>query len=444
MTTIMQDKPLTMLKHWGIPLIASIVMFMTIVFGPFLDAGWSDRLIAGGLIALLMAGALLYGSKLFENIKTSILVTVIVFLALFVRILCFDNISDDFRFFLQPWVNDLRSNGGFMALKTTQSDYNFPYLYFLTLISYVKASELYLIKILSVAFDLLLAFTLAGIVIGHSKKAALAILAAALLWPTFLINSAYWAQCDSIYTTFCMLSFAFILKKKPKTSVLLAGAAFTLKLQAVFFLPAFIIYLIAQRVKLWHAALFPLPYIITSLPVILLGLTPGRIISVYTGQVEMYSDHLMLNAPSLFAFWPMYTPKQPLFSIGLLLAIFFLCQLYIHAFLINKEKLRDSTVLLSAYTAMITLGLPWLLPSMHERYFYVAEAFILLYVALKPKLWFLAPLVLVGSLGGYYAYFTGGWTGWMGWMGNNLWPFALLMLAALVAACISMTRIQQQ
>ena len=422
-------------KALVVPILACILLLLLTIFGSFLYANWTERVIVGVLLTLIMACATLYGRRLFKDTKTLILVTVILFIALFSRMLCFDILSPDYYDCLGPWVEEFRVGGGFQALETTTSNYNLLYDYFLALISYVNVFDMYLIKLLSVAFDLVLAFALSTVVISQSKKAALIGFAAVLFWPTFFINSACWGQCDSIFTSFCVLSFYFILKGKPKTSVLLAGIAFTFKLQAIFFLPAFIIYLIARRVKLWHAALFPIPYIITSLPALFLGWTPARIISIYTGQVGLYNDYLQYNAASLFSFWPLDAPWQPYANIGLSLAVLFLLLLFARAFL-KREKLSDNTELLTAYTAIIALGLPWLLPAMHERYFYVAEAFVLLYAALRPKWWFLAPLVLIGSLGSYVSYILiSTFSADIG----VLWLFALIMLVALVLAIISVT-----
>ena len=355
---------------------------------------------------------------------------VAVAVALLIRLLCFRYESNDYLRFLHVWVEEFRAGGGLAALRTTTSDYNLPYLYFLALLSYLPVPDLYMIKLLSVVFDLVLAFTLYRIVARHAPDkpgAAFVVCTAALLWPTFLLNSAFWAQCDSIFTAFCLLSFSNILAKRPKTAVILAGLAFAFKLQAIFFLPVFIIFLIAKRVRLWHALLFPLPYIVFSLPALAYGWPVLRILSIYAGQAGQY-PYLALNAPSVFAFFPLITPYQPYAVIGMVLALLFLLALFWHAFK-QREKIDD--VALAAYAAVITLGLPWLLPAMHDRYFYTAEVFALLYVAFRPKLWPLALLALTGSLGCYHAYLTAR-------LSDRLWPFALAMLAALVTALISL------
>ncbi|MCL2081268.1 MAG: conjugal transfer protein TraL [Oscillospiraceae bacterium] len=369
-------------------------------------------------------------------------IAVISLAALALRLAFFDAVTQDYNNFLLPWMNEFRE-GGFLALRTTSSNYNLPYLYILALLSYVPVNDLYLIKILSIIFDFVLAFTMMGMCrAGQSPPRAgtrgiiaapgLIVFAVTLFWPAFWLNSAYWAQCDSIYAAFCLLSYAAALKNRPACSVLYAGLAFSFKLQAVFFLPVFGVLWIAKKVKLKHALMFPIPYVLTSLPALFMGWTPSRIIGIYTGQVEIYSDWLTLNAPTLFAVLGK-VPKHPWFEIGLALTGAFVLSMLTLAY-IKREALDEKSLL--AFAFAICLGVVWLLPAMHERYFYLAEVFVILFAALNPKRWFFAPPVLLGSLAGYHAYLV------LGRLSDGLWPAALILLAALAAAVINCARLR--
>ena len=64
----------------------------------------------------------------------------------------------DYKDFLSQWVQYFRDNGGFAALSRQIGNYNIPYLYFLALFSYSGIDDLYLIKLLSIFFDVLLAW----------------------------------------------------------------------------------------------------------------------------------------------------------------------------------------------------------------------------------------------------------------------------------------------
>ena len=48
--------------------------------------------------------------------------------------------------------------------------------------------------------------------------------------------------------------------------------------------------------------------------------------------------------------------------------------------------------------------MPFFMPHMHERYFYLADALCILYVILNPKKVYVAPLVLLPSLMCYMLY----------------------------------------
>jgi hypothetical protein len=49
--------------------------------------------------------------------------------------------------------------------------------------------------------------------------------------------------------------------------------------------------------------------------------------------------------------------------------------------------------------------MPYLLPTMHERYFFVADVMTLILAFVIPRMWVAAPLFQVGSLLSYLPYF---------------------------------------
>ena len=78
--------------------------------------------------------------------------------AMLVRCLLLDHESDDYLTFLSQWYDVIREGGGLGAISQPVGNYNVPYLYFLALFSYLGTDDLYLIKLLSTLFDVLLAF----------------------------------------------------------------------------------------------------------------------------------------------------------------------------------------------------------------------------------------------------------------------------------------------
>ena len=79
-------------------------------------------------------------------------------LAFFLRALLLDYVTPDYETFLSQWAQAFRENGGFAAVRLPIGNYNAPYLYFLAAISYLPVPDLYLIKLFSILFDVVLAW----------------------------------------------------------------------------------------------------------------------------------------------------------------------------------------------------------------------------------------------------------------------------------------------
>ena len=142
-----------------------------------------------------------------------------------------------------------RENGGFAALDENVGNYNIPYLAFLACISYLPFDDLLLIKLLSVIFDVILAWgclRLVGLYTRSAAKRRFAFLAALLL-PTVVLNGSCWGQCDSIYAALAVWSLYHALARQGVRAMLCIAAAFSVKLQAIFLMPLFLIFFITGR-----------------------------------------------------------------------------------------------------------------------------------------------------------------------------------------------------
>lgn len=105
-------------------------------------------------------------SNLKKWIKNNIVIIAYFFLfiiGLLIRFVFFDKTNGDLDTFLIPWYNEMKENGGIWALKRSIGDYYIPYLLCLAIMTYIPVSPIYLIKVLSALFDLLLAVTVANI-----------------------------------------------------------------------------------------------------------------------------------------------------------------------------------------------------------------------------------------------------------------------------------------
>lgn len=356
-------------------------------------------------LLVVFALALLYREGQLSDVARTVFCTVLVLAAFVLRMLCMEHETADYQNFLTVWVQYFKSSGGFSALSQSIGNYNVPYLYFLAIISYFDIYDLFLIKIISIFFDVLLAWgamKLVGVVTDSRNRQLFAYIAVLFL-PTVVLNGAYWCQCDCIYTCFAVLSIYCALSGRPKTSVVMIALSFSFKLQAVFIMPIFLAFIFTGRVKWWHLIIFPLTYIIIILPAVAAGRPFIDTITLYINQGGTVGHSLNYNSPSVFAL--IRPENKELWSkIAVVIAFSFTLGVLLWLFLLRRS-LTDRTLLAAA--ALFTIGIPFLLPHMHDRYFFPADIFTLIFAVGLPQ-YFLTPvLTQFASLLGYHAYLRG-------------------------------------
>ena len=89
-------------------------------------------------------------------------------------------------------------------------------------IEVLRTENLVLIKALSIAFDVVLAWAsmkLVGLYCSSNAR-RLAAFFLVLFLPTVVLNGAYWGQCDSIYTAFAVLALYLALDGRTSCSSL--------------------------------------------------------------------------------------------------------------------------------------------------------------------------------------------------------------------------------
>ena len=358
------------------------------------------------LIAIFaLALLLLWRERIFESKLLFAAAFAFTALALVLRASLLGFQSDDYLAFLAPWTQFFRDNGGFAALRYSLGNYNPPYMYFLALFSYFDISELYLIKLLSVLFDVLLAWAcmkLLGLYTGSRAK-LLGIFFAVLYLPTVVINGAYWAQCDSIYAFFGIYALYLGLRGRGCASMVSLAACFAFKLQAVFIIPVFFILLLAKRIRWRQLLVFPAAYIVFMLPALLAGRPFVETMTLYFAQAGTVGDAMNYNAPSLTSMFQ-WSGNTESWS-TLLIAAAFALVLASYAVAAVKRRELDDTVFLG-FALLLAMGIPYLLPHMHDRYFFISGVLALV-LAFRDRRFFPIPLLAeLASLHCYYAYFV--------------------------------------
>lgn len=364
-------------------------------------------LIAEALFALW----LLYRAELLKKPGYIAVAVILTAFAFYSRCQALDAQTQDYIFYLSDWMEHFRRHGGFAALsgRFGTCNYNIPYLYFLALFSYSSISDLYLIKLLSIFFDVLLAWGVMLMVkrFTHGTARSLAAFFATLLLPTVYINSAFWGQCDSIYVSLALLGIYFALDDHPVLSMVLAALSFGFKLQAVFILPVYVVLWIYGKFNWKHFFVFPFTYLVLVLPAVLLGRPFIETLTLYIDQSGTVGSGLNYNSPSIFSFIQYSVPdwySEYISPYGVAAAFAYMLIGFAICFIFRK-RLNERAILGAA--VLLVVGIPFLLPHMHERYFYAADIFTLVLAFVAPPYAAVALLAEFASFLGYYAFLCG-------------------------------------
>ena len=360
-----------------------------------------------GVIALW----LLYGEGLIRKPWAAALCAILVALTLALRARVFDVETDDYRWFLSTWFQYYRDNGGFRAFGTLPPycNYHVPYLYLLALFSYLPGKDLYLIKLLSVIFDLLLAWGSMKLLgrITQNKALRLALFFTLLLWPTVFLNGALWGQCDGIYVSLLVLGLWLALDDRPILSMSMMALAFAFKLQAVFVLPICAVLWFTGKYRWQHFLIFPLVYLLAILPAVLMGQPFLEMLLFHFKQTDTINAYLSANSPSVFAlFWRIQDGTEQdrhAATMGIAAAGVYTVSLLALAW-VQRKRLSERSILV--LSLLFAIGIPFLLPYMHDRYFYAADVLSLILAFAIPSVFLTAPLVEFASFLGYFAYLS--------------------------------------
>ena len=364
-----------------------------------------------------------------------------------VRVPMLSERSGDYRAFLLPWYSHLVDAGGLAGLADSFSNYNTPYLALLALLTYLPVDPLVGIKAISIVFDVVLAGFAYGIVRRvrpASRWSPVLAFGLVLLLPTVVLNSAWWAQCDSLYTSLCLASLYFLLRRRTALACAAFGLAFAFKLQAVFVLPALLVLLVVDRQRLRGLVLAPATFVAALVPAWVAGRGLLSQLAVYPAQVTNSSGAVggvaarpgaglgrgagggfgggggggalgdgggarggtesahsfTNNAPTWYAWLPAdASTTWKWVGLGLAAAVGLALAVWLVA---RRRRLAPGEMLLVAAT--LSLVVPLLLPEMHERYFFLGEVLAVLAAFVDRRFLAVAALLQVATLSAYWSY----------------------------------------
>jgi Gpi18-like mannosyltransferase len=331
-----------------------------------------------------------------------------------VRIALFPYTNNDLKIFVIPWFRYMIDNGGLASIKALvdglsgipRFSYSPPYLYLLLLASPLTRifSLDMAIKIVSVIFDYLSAFYVLKIIeirdpAGWKKWLGFFSI---LFAPTVFITSAYWGQFDGIFGAFLIMALYYFLRGKNPASVGLFFSALLVKVQAAVLAPVYFVLFLKKQIEWRWLLLCPLIYLLWIMPAFLFKYPLDGVISTLFHESKNF-DAVELNAPNIFALFP-HASFQTFSFIGLVFAAF-VCGLLLWSAIRIPGPLKSDQILL--FAVLVSLALPFVLPKMHERYFFTAALISILLPFFHPRLR-LVPLALqVTSLLTYTSFLRG-------------------------------------
>jgi len=323
--------------------------------------------------------------------KIKVLSLLLLALSIIIRLHFLPYTNFDMEIFNLKWYQTLVENGILNTLATNFTNYSPPYTYLLALATSTKdfIPPLIAIKLIPILFDIMGALVIFKITKIKYPQGDISLLSAAVFFaaPTIILNSSLWGQADSIYVFFLLLCLYYLMTNKPAFSMIAFGFAFAIKAQAVFLSPFLLIMFLQKRIPWKLAAASLLAFLLACLPVVFLGRSFTDTMFIYLKQASSY-DFLSKNAPNLYLFFSndFFDAVMPS---GIIVAI--LATLY-WVYLSSKAKRitgMDDTLLLALISTALV---PFLLPKMHDRYFYPSDTLSILVAFIIPNLWFIALL----------------------------------------------------
>lgn len=318
-------------------------------------------------------------------------------------------VAGDYKMFFEPWVATLReAGGGFQGLSAEFEyvDYTTPYLLILSFISICPFfNTLILMKMVSIFFDFVAAIAVGFIVyeMTDKKQSGYMAYAVMLFVPTIVANGAMWAQCDIIFTSFVMLSLLFMLKDKPRASLIFYGIAFAIKLQTLFIAPLYVLLWVKKKMKIQHFLWLPIMYFIGIIPSWIAGKNLWELLTVYlfqaNGEMDIYKlSHKFPNVYQIIgtdSFLREYADAGIYFTLAVLMVLMY----YIARK--NFTFTKDLIIRMGMFFVMVVV---FFLPHMHERYGILADVLSVIVAFSNPRK-FYVPLIAIGcSFAGYTMY----------------------------------------
>lgn len=319
-------------------------------------------------------------------------------------------ISGDMSTYYVPWLEQILRVGRWRALEASWANYNPPYVYNLSFFSILsgKVSPSSIVKIADLPYCLAsaLLFRSIALALGCSRTRAILAFWIALVIPEVVFNSFQWGQCDIQSTCFLLLFVRLLIARSPTWAMAALGVAFSFKLQMIFAGPCILALLLTRELPLASVLALPVAYLVMLIPARLAGRSFHDLLTIYSGQAELYPD-LNMGASNLYFFLEPFTHNEHAIEARLATpALVFACIVIgvLVFYLVRFRPLLAGDRIIAALALSMTLA-PFVLPKMHDRYFFYGDTLVVLLAMVRPRAALAALCSQAAAVMTYRSYF---------------------------------------
>jgi Gpi18-like mannosyltransferase len=312
--------------------------------------------------------------------------------------------NPDISYYYQKWYQHIVTYGRWSSLEGSYANYSPPYLYILSFVSLFagNTSQIVMVKLAQVPGLLVGAWLFWSLCrkLGCSQTRSLLAAWLFLVAPEVFQNTILWGQCDVVHTACLLGMLRLLLAKRPGWAMFVFGVALAFKLQAIFAGAVIAALLLSGEVPLWCSLCVPAGFVVMMVPAWLAGRPWAQLVLIYHQQYQdtpdiardvanplqlMYHfsrDHMRLVYPAL---------KYVSFLAALLVSawlVYFLAR--------SRWRLRGQRLIVALAATLLVE--PYLLPKMHDRYFFAGDIMVFLLVMVRPKLWLPAAMLQISAL----------------------------------------------
>lgn len=311
--------------------------------------------------------------------------------------------SPDISVYYLQWYEHIVQHGRWSSLEGSYANYSPPYLYILSLVSFLngKVASVVLIKLAQVPAMVTAAWMFWSICrkLGCSQTRSVLAAWIVLVAPEVFQNTLLWGQCDMLHTACLLLMLRLLLARRAGWAMAALGMALAFKLQAMFVGAAVAALFFSGEIPLWSSLCVPAAYVAMMVPAYLAGRPWKQLLLIYSQQYDAQPD-IAKSVANPYQLIYHFSIKHGRFYWLALHGAFLLTVLATIGLILflarSRWRLRGERLVL-AMAAPLLIS-PYLLPKMHDRYFFAGDMMVLLLMMIKPKMWLPATMLQVSAL----------------------------------------------